>query len=233
MPGAMGLCTVIAHATTLVCVCLFTGVCVASLLTRVCGVCGRAQKAKEKHVSLPRTDLGDDAEEQRSSLGSLDNFDMFAPSEQHTPSVSPLDSPPSLAEAVEVEGEGASIDNVTKWQMWILGAVTGLLSPLTGTSGAVVFLPLALTMNYPIMNALGAAQLVQFPISCASSISFALTMDIDIPLAIALSAGATPAVIAGSYSAHRLNKLTLHYVVTGLLLVSSGVLLIEVMIGDF
>ena len=156
------------------------------------------------------------------------------------PNVSPLDSPPALAEADmaasesmiggggggEEEEDVGGIDKVTKYQMWILGGLAGLLSPLTGTNGPVVFLPLALTFNYPILNALGAAQIIQFPISIASTITFALTDDINVPLALALAAGATPAAVLGGTVAHRVNKLNLQIVVTGLLVGASLILLL-------
>ena len=119
----------------------------------------------------------------------------------------------------------SNIEDITKYKMWFLGAVTGFLSPLTGTSGPVVFLPLALTMNYPILNALGAAQAVQFPISIASSISFSLLGKIDGALGFALAVGATPAVILGSSMAHKFNKFHLQVVVTTVLCIASVILL--------
>ena len=119
----------------------------------------------------------------------------------------------------------SSIEDITKYKMWCLGSMTGFLSPLTGTSGPVVFLPLALTMNYPILNALGAAQAVQFPISVASTISFSLLGDIDAKLGFALACGATPAVVLGSQLAHKINKFHLQVVVTTVLCVASVVLM--------
>mmetsp|Transcript_16031 Transcript_16031/g.30021 ORF Transcript_16031/g.30021 Transcript_16031/m.30021 type:complete len:348 (-) Transcript_16031:14-1057(-) len=120
----------------------------------------------------------------------------------------------------------SSLEDITKYKMWFLGITTGFISPLTGTSGPVVFLPLALTMNYPILNALGAAQCVQLPIAVASSISFSLVGKIDAALGIALAIGATPGVILGSVMAHKINKFHLQVLVTGVLLVASCVLLI-------
>jgi len=119
----------------------------------------------------------------------------------------------------------SSIEDIAKYKMWFLGSITGFLSPLTGTSGPVVFLPLALTMNYPILNALGAAQAVQFPVSIASSISFSLLGDIDIKLGFALACGATPAVILGSQLAHKINKFHLQVVVTTVLCCASVILM--------
>jgi uncharacterized membrane protein YfcA len=197
-------------------------------------------RRNSKGITLPQTDDEDDVEMQERTPSfdkPFDAFDIFrSPEEMASPNVSPLDSPPSLANSLANNAAtndsldydyDEDIGNVTKYQMWLIGVVSGLLSPLTGTSGPVVFLPLSLALNYPILNALGAAQIIQFPISCASSITFALWDSIDVPLAAALAAGATPGVIVGGMWAHRINKIKLQILVTCFLLTSSCVMLLS------
>lgn len=125
---------------------------------------------------------------------------------------------------MNTSGDGTPLPNITKYKMWALGITTGFLSPLTGTSGPVVFLPLALTMDYPILNALGAAQAVQLPIATAASLTFAITGKVNVALGLALAVGSTPCVILGSSLAHRINKFHLQVIVTTVLICASVIL---------
>jgi uncharacterized membrane protein YfcA len=132
---------------------------------------------------------------------------------------------------VDMDKTGAGVDttkenstavgNITKYKMWALGVTTGFLSPLTGTSGPVIFLPLALTANYPILNALGAAQAVQLPIASAATLTFVLTSKVNVALGLALAVGSTPCVILGSSLAHRIKKFHLQVIVTTVLVGAS------------
>ena len=142
------------------------------------------------------------------------------------------DEPATTAITIEARPTSGSrigmdddLEAITKYKMWTLGFTTGFISPLTGTSGPVVFLPLALTINYPILNALGAAQAVQLPIAIAASLSFSLTSKVNVPLGLAIALGASPGVVAGSAVAHRINKYHLQVIITSVLCVTSIVLL--------
>jgi len=209
--------------------------------------------SRESHVQVPTSD-GDDEERQsfdsgfRSNNSSpLDCPPALAASEDKSMdteeilidldglgSVDPLTGAPLEVDVGKGGGEnharknagGSTVERVTKYKMWTLGVTTGFLSPLTGTSGPVVFLPLALTINYPILNALGAAQAIQLPIATAASLTFALTSKVNVALGLALAVGSTPCVVLGSSLAHRIQKFHLQVIVTTVLVVASIVLFV-------
>ena len=114
--------------------------------------------------------------------------------------------------------EHPQIELSKRLKLWFLGCVSGILSPLTGTSGAVIFLPLSLSFNYPILHGLGCAQVIQLPISVASTLSFATTATssnaLDYKLGFAIAVGAVPAVIIGAHYAHNIEERRLRGIVT-------------------
>lgn len=202
--------------------------------------------SRETHVQVPMSD-GDVEERQSFDSGfrnnnssPLDSPPALAASEdigmeteeilidlEGPATVDPLTGCPlevDKAVTTTTKESNAAVENVTKYKMWALGATTGFLSPLTGTSGPVVFLPLALTVNCPILNALGAAQAVQLPIASAATLTFVLTSKVNVALGLALAVGSTPCVILGSSLAHRIKKFHLQVIVTTVLIVASVVL---------
>ena len=121
-------------------------------------------------------------------------------------------------------------------KLWFLGCTSGILSPLTGTSGAVIFLPLSLTFNYPILHGIGCAQVIQLPISIASTISFATTSTssngLDYKLGLAIACGGVPSVIVGGYFAHRIEERKLRGIVTIFVCVVSLLLIFKEIWSD-
>lgn len=115
---------------------------------------------------------------------------------------------------------------------WLIGAVTGVVSAISGTGGPVVLIPILLFFGTPVLLAVGAGQVVQLPIGVLSTLvnvqSGALVWQYAMLIAVALTLGS----LLGGYLAHRLPITVLSrgaafaYVVAGALLlmkVFSGV----------
>jgi uncharacterized membrane protein YfcA len=88
--------------------------------------------------------------------------------------------------------------------MTAVGGATGLLSALTGTGGPLVLVPILLSLEVPLLAALGLAQAIQLPIAVAATAGNALSSALDIPLASALAAGIAIGTWVGAKAAHAL-----------------------------
>lgn len=105
-----------------------------------------------------------------------------------------------------------------------IGAVTGVVSAISGTGGPVVLIPILLFFGTPVLVAVGAGQVVQLPIGVLSTLvnvrSGALVWQSSMLVAVALTLGS----LLGGYLAHRLPITVLSrgaaffYVVAGVLL---------------
>ena len=136
----------------------------------------------------------------------------------------------------------------------VVGVVTGFGSAFTGTSGPVIFLPIALGLcGWEVLASLGSAQAVQLPIALAATIANAALADtdgtaaagggaaasgssaagtaarIDFSLGGVLAASLSPAVLLGAAVAHRAPKRVLSFAVNGVLVASAVALLAKVL----
>lgn len=90
-----------------------------------------------------------------------------------------------------------------------LGAVTGLLSALTGAGGAFVLVPLLIVLGQPALFAIGLGQVVQLPIAAVASAANLAGGQIDLELGLVLAAGLAAGVALGTPLAHALPQAAL------------------------
>jgi len=102
--------------------------------------------------------------------------------------------------------------------LFMLGALIGFGSALTGTGGPVLILPLLMLMRQPLPFAVIAAQAIQFPIAIASSTVHALEGRLDIRLALICGVLMLLGSFAGQRAAAALNVAQLQRMVALLLL---------------
>jgi len=103
-------------------------------------------------------------------------------------------------------------------RLFLLGALIGFGSALTGTGGPVLILPLLMLMRQPLPFAVVAAQAIQFPIALASSTVHALEGRLDIKLALICGVLMLLGSFAGQRAAAALNVAQLQRMVALLLL---------------
>src|SRR5688572_8053031 len=70
-----------------------------------------------------------------------------------------------------------------------IGAVTGLLSSLTGTGGPLVLVPILLWLEVPLLASLGLAQAIQLPVAVAATAANVFSGVLQVRLALMLAAG--------------------------------------------
>lgn len=112
-----------------------------------------------------------------------------------------------------------------------IGALTGLLSALTGTGGPVVLIPILLWLDVPVLLAIGLAQTIQLPIALLATIGNVVNRTLDQTLGLTLSAGLVIGSWFGARLAHRLNQSALRRFVATVLL-GTGLLLLFRVAGD-
>ena len=137
------------------------------------------------------------------------------------------EAPEEGMEAVKSEIKDRIILDHTAWQgrvfRTVLGLVVGAGSALTGTGGPVVLLPLLLPLDWPTLDALALAQLLQLPLALGAVTS--LLVQGTLPcwqLGGSLAAGLVPGALVGAAVAHRLPGTKLRGVVA-VVLVLCGV----------
>lgn len=112
-----------------------------------------------------------------------------------------------------------------------IGAVTGLLSALTGTGGPLVVVPILLSLEVPTLAALGLAQAIQLPVAVAATLGAALSGALDTRLALVLAGGIALGTWLGAKAAHALPTKLLRQSVAVLLVLVGGLMLLRVVIA--
>jgi uncharacterized membrane protein YfcA len=109
-----------------------------------------------------------------------------------------------------------------------VGAVTGLLSALTGTGGPLVLVPLLVALDFPILASIGLAQAIQLPVAAAATSGYWLSGTLDVALGLTLAAGVALGTWAGAKAAHRVPTDALRRGVAVLLVLVGGAMLLHV-----
>eukprot|EP01006_Ploeotia_vitrea_P058559 TRINITY_DN69694_c0_g1_i1.p1 TRINITY_DN69694_c0_g1~~TRINITY_DN69694_c0_g1_i1.p1 ORF type:complete len:324 (-),score=39.73 TRINITY_DN69694_c0_g1_i1:91-1041(-) len=105
-----------------------------------------------------------------------------------------------------------------------VGTVVGVGSALTGTSGPVILLPILISSKWPILHALGIAQLIQIPISISATIGnvvFNSNFHPSWVLGGVLAVALVVFVPVGALIAHAMPQKLLQMVVVVVLLIAS------------
>lgn len=120
------------------------------------------------------------------------------------------------------EGHDRAISNPV---LLIVGAVTGLLSSISGTGGPLVLVPLVISMSVPVLVAVGLSQAIQVPIAIAATVGNVLYGQLDWVLGGILAASLTVGSWYGAKLAHVVPRATLRRVVSVVLVALGAVIL--------
>lgn len=108
----------------------------------------------------------------------------------------------------------------------VIGAVTGMLSALTGTGGPLVLIPILIWYRAPVLMAIGLAQAIQLPIGTLATAGNLYTGTFDPAMGLALGVGISIGTVCGGQIAHRLPSAVLKRIVSFLLIIV-GVLILS------
>jgi uncharacterized membrane protein YfcA len=106
-----------------------------------------------------------------------------------------------------------------------IGAVTGMLSALTGTGGPLVLIPILMWCRVPVLMAIGLSQAIQLPIGTLATSGNIYAGTLDMMMGIALGAGISLGTISGGKIAHHLPRAMLRRIVSILLIVVGALIL--------
>src|SRR5919112_2684474 len=109
--------------------------------------------------------------------------------------------------------------------LFLIGAVVGFGSPLTGTGGPVLLVPILVLMRAPTLAAIGVSQVIQLPVAIFSTLGYVLFGQVDFFLGTTLGLVAAAGVVIGTRVAHAVPILTLRRIVA-VSLIGAGVLII-------
>lgn len=106
-----------------------------------------------------------------------------------------------------------------------VGAVTGVLSAITGTGGPLVLVPILIWLRLPTLAAVGLSQAAQIPIAVLSTIGNFAYGDPDVSMGVALGVGLAIGTWGGAKIAHALPRKALEGLAAGVLLIVGALVL--------
>ena len=112
----------------------------------------------------------------------------------------------SLRGKVPVGGEPRAL---AKGALFVIGAVTGIGSSMSGTGGPLVLIPILLWLHVPVLAAVGLSQVIQVPISVFATAGNLVYGTIDFTAAAAVSVVLMIGVWFGARIAHRVSNLAM------------------------
>jgi uncharacterized membrane protein YfcA len=104
-------------------------------------------------------------------------------------------------------------------QLVAVGAVTGVLSALTGTGGPLVLVPILIWLRLPTLAAIGLSQAAQIPIAILATVGNFAYGDPDVSMGLALGIGLAAGTWGGAKLAHVMPRKTLGGAATAVLIV--------------
>jgi uncharacterized protein len=114
---------------------------------------------------------------------------------------------------------------ISNTALLIVGAVTGILSSISGTGGPLVLVPIVLSMSVPVLVAVGLSQVIQLPVAIAATVGNVLYGQLDLVLGGILAASLTVGSWYGAKLAHAVPRATLRRVVS-IVLVAIGMFIL-------
>lgn len=114
------------------------------------------------------------------------------------------------------EGPERALSNT---RLLIAGAVTGILSSISGTGGPLVLVPIIMSMNVPVLVAIGLSQVIQLPIAIVATLGNFLYGELNLELGGVLAISLTIGSWYGAKLAHVVPRATLRRIVSVVLVV--------------
>jgi uncharacterized protein len=131
--------------------------------------------------------------------------------------------------ALRSQNAGETVERtVSNTSLVAVGAVTGFLSSISGTGGPLVLVPIAISINVPVLIAVGLSQVIQLPVAIAATIGNALYGQIDLVLGGVLAGSLTIGSWYGAKLAHVVPRATLRRIVSVVLAVIGTFILVNV-----
>lgn len=112
-----------------------------------------------------------------------------------------------------------------------IGAVTGMLSALTGTGGPLVLIPILMWCRVSVLMAIGLSQAIQLPIGTLATSGNLYAGTLDLAMGVMLGVGISLGTISGGKIAHRLPRAILRRIVSLLLIVVGTLILLKLGYG--
>ena len=123
------------------------------------------------------------------------------------------------------------VREIPKYQLVLVGLVTGFLSVLSGTGGPLILLPLLTWLSTPIITAIGLSQVIQLPIATFATIGNAFNSLIDWELVLILSFGIAFGSFIGAKGSERLPIAYIKTLVAFLLFASGFYMVVVLLFG--
>ena len=114
-----------------------------------------------------------------------------------------------------------------KGALFVIGAVTGMGSSMSGTGGPLVLLPILLWLHVPVLAAVGLSQVIQLPISAFATVGNVVYGAIDFMVAAVISVLLMIGVWFGARFAHRVSGIAMKRFVSAALLAVGGMMLVR------
>jgi uncharacterized protein len=134
----------------------------------------------------------------------------------------------ALAKAPSAERSANSFGNLL---LFLIGAVVGFGSALTGTGGPVLLVPILIFMRAPVLSAIAASQAVSIPVAFFSTFGYVLFSRVDFAFGTALGLIAAVGVVVGMLIAHAVPILALRRIVAVSLVVVGILIIIRVLVA--
>lgn len=106
-----------------------------------------------------------------------------------------------------------------------IGAVTGLLSALTGTSGPLVLVPILIWRGFPVLPAIGLSQAMQIPIAILATAGNLVYGEFNVRMGILLGVGLMVGTWVGAKIAHNIPRAVLERI-AAVVLLSVGIFIL-------
>lgn len=110
-------------------------------------------------------------------------------------------------------------------RLFIVGAVTGFLSSISGTGGPLVLLPIIISMSVPVHVAVGLSQVIQLPVAIVATFGNVLYGQSNLELGGVLAVTLTVGSWFGAKLAHVVPRTTLRWIISVVLVVVGAFIL--------
>lgn len=113
----------------------------------------------------------------------------------------------------------------------VTGAITGVLSALTGTGGPLVLVPLLMWRRVPVLAAIGLSQAIQLPIAMLATIGNIAYGTLDARMGLLLGIGLLAGTWGGALIAHAMPRAALERLAS-LVLLAVGLLILAKLVHN-
>jgi uncharacterized membrane protein YfcA len=125
------------------------------------------------------------------------------------------------------EGDTSGARSISNPTLGAIGALTGLLSALSGTGGPLILVPILMYLNLSVLTAVGLSQVIQLPIALLATAGNFAFGSLDVVLGSVLAIGLALGTWAGAKIAHAVPRAALRRMVSVVLVIVGVSILIK------